>query len=159
MTKKVKVNLNAIVDAFETQNSESVSYINVNNGDVVIVFEGFLISSNSDKVDAMMPECQKQEIIQPQDIESGDDWVELPSQFEINEYQIMRAFANSRIDTNENQKLHAALTGSKAFRRFKDTAFDIGVIDEWYEFKTKALTEIARTWCEDNGFEVVGDDT
>ncbi|KAA3640756.1 MAG: hypothetical protein DWP95_08145 [Proteobacteria bacterium] len=158
MAKKPKVSLNAIVEAFETQNSESVSYINVNNGDVVIVFEDFLISPNSDKVDAMMPECQKEEINRCQDIESGDDWIELPSQFEINEYQIMRTFADNRKDTNENQKLHAALTGSKAFRRFKDTAFDIGVIDEWYKFKTKALTDIARTWCEDNGFDIIEDD-
>jgi len=146
------VSLNAIVEAFETQDSESVSYINVKNGDVEIVFEDFL--TTSDEVDAEMPEWQKEEINRSHDIVSGTDWIELPSQFEINEYQIMRAFADNRNDSNEGQKLHAALSGSKAFRRFKDTAFNIGVIDAWYKYKEEALADIARVWCKDNGFEI-----
>ncbi len=150
--KKPIVSLNAIVEAFETQDSESVSYINVKSGDVEIVFEDFLMSL--DEVDKELPEWQKEEINRCQSIMSGADWVELPSQFEINEYQIMRAFADNRKDTNESQKLHAALSGGKAFRRFKDTAFDIGVIDDWYKFKEEALADIARVWCKDNGFEI-----
>lgn len=148
------VSLNAIVEAFEIQDSESVSYINVKSGDVEIVFEDFLMSPESNEVDAMMPEWQKEEINRCQSIVSGADWIEFPTQFEINEYQIMRAFADSRNDINENQKLNAALSGSKAFRRFKDTAFDIGVIDAWYNFKEKALADIAHVWCKDNGFEM-----
>lgn len=63
----------------------------------------------------------------------------------------MQAFADKRTDSDENQKLQAALSGKQAFRRFKDTAFDIGVIDEWYKFRTEAFTEMGRDWCENMG--------
>lgn len=51
MANKPKVSLTAIVEAFETQDDQSFSYINVNNGDIEIIFEDFLMSL--DEVDTI----------------------------------------------------------------------------------------------------------
>ena len=77
----------------------------------------------------------------------------LPTQYEINEYQIMVDF----IDTIDNEKLKTELQrliqGKGAFRRFKDYCFELNIIQDWYKYKEQRYKEIAIEWCKKNELE------
>ena len=79
-------------------------------------------------------------------IEDSDDYVRLPSQYELHEYNIMERFAEEK----GNTVLMHALRGRHPYRTFKDRAINLGLDQEYYEFRTKAYGEIAREWCRKN---------
>lgn len=79
----------------------------------------------------------------------------LPTQFDINEWEIMREFAVREAPTRVGEQLEQAMRGRGAFRQFRDTARRLGVEQEWYAYRTKALERIAREWGEDLGVEWV----
>ena len=74
----------------------------------------------------------------------------LPTQYEINEYQMMVDF----IETIENKEikdnLQRLIQGKGAFRRFKDYCIEINIIQDWYDFKEQKYKEIAINWCKQN---------
>ena len=79
-----------------------------------------------------------------------DEYVELPSQYEIDEYRIMEAFAEAMPDEHKQELLFVALSGKGAFRRFKDTLIRVKLEKEWYAYRFLAFVDIAREWCEEN---------
>ena len=74
----------------------------------------------------------------------------LPTQYEINEYQMMVDF----IETIENKEikdnLQRLIQGKGAFRRFNDYCLEINIIQDWYDFKEQKYKEIAINWCKQN---------
>lgn len=74
----------------------------------------------------------------------------LPTQYEINEYQMMVDF----IETIENKEikdnLQRLIQGKGAFRRFKDYCLEINIIQDWYDLKEQKYKEIAINWCKQN---------
>ena len=77
----------------------------------------------------------------------------LPTQYEINEYQMMVDF----IDTIENleikNNLKRLIQGKGAFRRFKDYCFEMDIIQDWYKYRDEKYKEIAIDWCKQNQLE------
>ena len=77
----------------------------------------------------------------------------LPTQYEINEYQMMVDF----IDTIENleikNNLQRLIQGKGAFRRFKDYCFEMDIIQDWYKYRDEKYKEIAIDWCKQNQLE------
>lgn len=152
-----KVKIADIVEAFEVQDGSSISYVNIRTGEVETVSEEYssLLGIDDDEED--VPEWLRNEYERYRRVTSSEDYVSLPSQYEIDEYRIMRSFADDREDPVEAKQLLQSMTGKGAFRRFKDTAFDLGVIDEWHRYRTEAFADIAREWCKENGFEFEDD--
>ena len=72
--------------------------------------------------------------------------IALTDRMEINEYHMMEAFAYDR-----DERLVRAIQGRGAFRCFKDTAEDIGLINDWYEFRDNCYRSRAEDWCADHG--------
>ena len=151
---KVKVKLSDIVEAFEMQDAMSFSYVNVRTGRVETISEEYLESTDHDRDSEDLPEWLRDEYARGREIFESSDYVDLLSQYEIHEYELMRSFAEEQSDSAVRKTLLGSLRGRGAFRRFKDAAFDSGVIEDWYIHRTNALAEIARDWCEENGFEV-----
>lgn len=77
----------------------------------------------------------------------------LPTQYEINEYQIMVDFINSIENPETKSKLQRIIQGKGAFRRFKDYCAEMDIIQEWYNFRYKRYKEIAISWCKQNELE------
>ncbi len=50
-------------------------------------------------------------------------------------------------------RLLQAVNGRKPFRRFKDALYDLGIQQQWYDYKEARLLEIAREWCLENGVD------
>ena len=74
----------------------------------------------------------------------------LPTQYEINEYQIMVDFIDSIENSETKSNLQRLIQGKGAFRRFKDYCFEINIIQDWYNYKEQKYKEIAINWCEQN---------
>lgn len=89
--------------------------------------------------------------------EEFDDLIEnsivLPSKYEINEYSMMEDFIETIEDTLLYNQLLIAINGSGAFRRFKDTCINFGIIDNWYKFRDKKYKELAINWCKENNID------
>lgn len=50
-----------------------------------------------------------------------------------------------------------AIYGKKAFRKFKDTCINAGIIEEWYHFRERKYKEIALEWGNKNKIEFEDD--
>jgi len=79
----------------------------------------------------------------------------LPTKYDIDEYSIMENFCMSLDRQEIGDILYDLISGSGAFRRFKDAVYKYGVEDEWYKYRDNAIKEIAIEWCRENniGFE------
>ncbi len=123
-----KVKLKEIVDALEMQFDEMPPFLDLDTGEIE-----YELPDEED-------ECE-------------GDYRRLPTKREVNEWGIMEEFALSRNNRQREQLLNA-IDGSGAFRYFKDTIRRLKIEQDWYAFRTDALTEIALEWCQDNGIEV-----
>ena len=83
-------------------------------------------------------------------IDTSNDYIKLPSQYDVNQYQIMENFADNVNDVRIAKKLWIALNGRKPFRHFKDTINYLGIAQDYYKFRFQAYLDIAVEWCEDH---------
>ncbi len=74
----------------------------------------------------------------------------LPTQYEINEYQMMVDFIDTINNLEIKNNLQKLIQGKGAFRRFKDYCLEINIIQYWYDFKEQKYKEIAINWCKQN---------
>lgn len=74
----------------------------------------------------------------------------LPTQHEINEYQIMVDFIETIDNLEIKNNLQRLIQGKGAFRRFKDYCFDENIIQDWYKYRDERYKEIAIEWCKEN---------
>jgi len=133
----LKVKLEQIIDALEFMDRYSEYFLDLETGEIEWVS------------DMTMTYQEKEEIYEKLD-EHG--FVRLPDSFDLNEYSMMEDFA-SALSGKERSALLGAIKGKGAFRRFKDRAQDLCLIEEWYEFKEKAIKRAAASWCTDHDIE------
>ena len=94
---------------------------------------------------------EKESIAKAREVLESEAWIALPGKFEINEWEIMRGFAQSQTNREAAESLLRAIHGRGAFRYFKDKVNQYGLRDEWFEFKKRSLEEIAREALEEAG--------
>jgi len=133
-----KVKLEAVLEALELSDEDGKYYYNKITSEVIYIGE------------------EEARIADSTDIEENwDNYISLPSQFDINEYDIMVEFCYSLENDRISNELLSALNGKGAFRKFKDTAIRLNLEEKWYKYKDEALIKIARDWCKDNDIEVI----
>lgn len=155
----MKAKLRDLIDGLDLQDIESTSYLNIRTGQVVTLSEEDKRYADDDYPLDDMPEWMQDTASLVKDVLESGNYLELPSQWDIDEYRIMVDFCRTQTSGDTQSKLLRAIEGKGAFRRFKDRAFDFGVIDHWYEYKTKRLGEVAIEWCEAHNIEYDSTDT
>ena len=53
----------------------------------------------------------------------------------------------------QQEALSSAIKGKSAFRRFKDSVYQMGFDKKWYAFQAEAFKRKAARWCEENDIE------
>ena len=53
----------------------------------------------------------------------------------------------------DQEALSSAIQGKGAFRRFKDSVYQMGFNKKWYAFQAEAFKRKAARWCEENDIE------
>lgn len=135
----MKVKLQDVIDGIDMVSEDSTCYLDRETGEVLFISE---IADNDYDDDIL-------ELLE----EGSDRFIEFPSQWDRNDYQTMVDFIESLRQRKEQNLLAISINGSGAFRRFKYTASELGLLDDWYRFLNNAHRELAIEWCEDNEIE------
>jgi hypothetical protein len=144
------VAMDDIMEALELATDETSSYVNSRTGEVVTVTHEDLRRAEDDSVDDLR-DWQKETVAQGKQVLASDEWLELPSKFDIHEWEIMNQFAAAQRRDSARQELLGAIRVSGAFRSFKNAVRRLGVEDQWFAFKQQALEELARDWLVEHG--------
>jgi hypothetical protein len=148
-----KARLEDIVDALEMHLEESSLYFDPDTGEVLAVANDILRKAEDGEEPDIRHDWQKQEWATATRIVSTDRCIPLPSNFDVNEWEIMESFCFTVKSDQRRQDLLDAIHGSGAFRRFKNTIRRLRIEDAWYAFREGTLKDIAREWCEENEIE------
>jgi hypothetical protein len=147
--------LKDIVDALEMVSDELPSFLDLDTGAVETVHRELLglAEECGDDEEPDLPAWQEEEWEVVKRIVFSDRFRKLPTNFEVHEWAIMRDFADSVGSERISEELSNALHGKGAFRYFKDTLRRHRMESAWFAFRTEALAQIARDWCEENHVE------
>ena len=155
----MKIKLSVITDALDMIWDEWVINLNKETGEIInLPHEAFAIAEDFESEEEVETAVSRAEIDMDEDdvalaysiLSQPDKFACLPDRFDINEYEIMRDFAQSYEDEQISSELCNAIIGRGAFRRFKDTLIRLDIREEYFAFKNKALEKIAKDWCEVN---------
>jgi Uncharacterised protein family (UPF0158) len=153
MPMATPVKLQDIVDELSFIPDEASSYLNTKTGEVVSVTHEELRAAENEEPLEDFPAWQHDAIRIAGEILETDDYLPLPTKFDIHEYRIMERFCRSVEDDDMRDDLSNAIRGRGAFRYFKDRMHAYGIAEEWYRYRDAALREIAIVWCEENGIQ------
>lgn len=152
----MKIKLQEIIDGMEMQFEGTNTYLCRRTGEIVSVSEDDLRAAEEIEEDEIqkLRDWQQDNIRLAMDVvENFEDYEELPTQFEINEYEMMEDFCYSIKDNRKKDVLLNAIRGRGAFRRFKDKVDHLGISEEWYQYRNECYKRKAIEWCNDNGLE------
>ena len=138
---------------------EHSAFLNRNTGELVTLSSEELSAAEEDDNIVDYPEWQQEMIIKAKEVISSDDYLPLPSKFDIHEYHIMEDFCHSLADDKIRERLLDKIRGRGAFKRFKDAIRNSGIEEEWYRFRQEELEKIAIDWLEANQIPYTKDNT
>ena len=147
---KAIVSIKDVVNEMDVLSEEHSAFLNRHTGELVTLSSEELNAAEEDDDIDDYPEWQQDMIIKAKEVINSDDYLPLPSKFDIHEYHIMEDFCCSVVDDEIREGLLDKIRGRGAFRRFKDAIPMNGIEDEWYLFRQKELEKIAIDWLEDN---------
>ncbi|MBO5349318.1 MAG: hypothetical protein J6A89_05830 [Clostridia bacterium] len=129
--KKNMVTLSKIIEGLEMVDSIIDCYYNPKKDEIFLSNIGEYEDLTEDEIDKLLEEA-----------------IILPTQYEINEYQIIVDFIETIDNEQMKKELNRLIQGKGAFRRFKDYCFELNIIQDWYKYKDKKYKEIAINWCK-----------
>lgn len=132
----MKVKLSEVIDALDFTNDEIEYYYNPDTEEIFMSNIGDFEDLNEDELDELFEKS-----------------IMLPTRYDINEYEMMKNFAETISDTKLQNQLYISLNGSGAFRIFKDTCINFDIINDWYKFRDERYKQIAIDWCKENNIE------
>jgi hypothetical protein len=135
-----------IVDALQMQFDELPSFVDLDTGQVETISRDLLGEAEepAEEDDEEYPEWEL-----AKRIVSTDRFVELPTKFDVNEWEIMQEFSDS-VESERIAKDLDAIHGPGAFRNFKSAIRRHRIESAWYEFRDEAVKQIAIDWCEEH---------
>jgi Uncharacterised protein family (UPF0158) len=155
------IKLSELIEALEFDSDEHETRVDLENGRVVMVDRSVLSAVEEGDEESLgdVPDWQKQEveIARAMVDDSGERFVAAPDKFEFNEYRQMERFIQTVADSAKAEQLWRAIKGKGAFRYFKDTANQLGLLKQWYQYRDEAMKEFVVDWAEAHQIPVVDD--
>lgn len=139
----IKVLLKEIIANMKWQGDSQSHWLNTRTGETLFVDEEFMDEGDREKLP---------------DVEGSPDWIQLPTKFDIHEWEIMRDFCMTVEDGEKRDDLLDAIHGSGAFRMFRATAGRLGILDDWYRFRDETIERMAINWLEEAGINYSKDE-
>jgi hypothetical protein len=147
---KAIVTIKDVVNEMDGISDEHSAFLNRHTGELITLSSEELSAAEEDDDVNEYPEWQQDIIIKAREVITSDDYLPLPSKFDINEYHIMEDFCCSVVDHKIREVLLDKIRGRGAFRRFKDCILKYEIEEEWYRFRQEELEKIAIEWLEVN---------
>jgi len=159
----VVVSLSEVASEWDVPSDEWTVFISRKTGEVVPVGEeeAALVESmvdpgslaEAEELAEQLPDWQAEMLPKLVAVLNGDEFLALPSKHDLDAYGLMERFSAAVEDARVSTKLLRAIQGRGAFRRFKDTAAEHGLLERWYDYRQQALEELLAEWLTENGFE------
>jgi muramoyltetrapeptide carboxypeptidase len=146
----VVVSASMLAGELDGVSDEYPLYLNKRTGEIVMVSEEALSIADEARPLDDLQDWEREMVETAQKIFETDDYLKLPTQFEIHEYDMMKRFCYTVEDEHLSDLLLMAIQGSGSFRRFKDTIYRYHIEEDWFAYKAEALREVALEWLEDN---------
>jgi hypothetical protein len=154
----VVVSLQSVVEELEALIDETTAYLDRRTG-ALYAFQDEDARSIEDGAGLLdFPEWQRGEVPKMREILESEDWLPLPTRFDIHEWAIMDAFARSIDDADLRAELLNSIRGAGAFRAFKDAVQCREIHEDWYRYRTAALRQIAADWLDGHGVSYTRDE-
>ena len=148
------VKLSELIEALEFDFEETRTFVDLENGCVVMVQRSVLSDVEEGDEEALsdVPDWQKDEVEIARAIvaDSGKRFVTPPDKYEFHEYRQMERFIGTVRSAGAADQLWRAIKGKGAFRHFKDTADRLGLLKQWFQYRNDAAKEFVVDWAEDN---------
>ena len=139
----MKVKLKDIIEELEIQFEESRSFLNIKTGEIVLVTsEDLRAAEDEEPFDHLVDWKQENREIAIDVVENFENYKELPTKYEVNEYEIMEDFCLKIIDQQKQNNLLNAIKGKGAFRRFKDKINDFELETNGIRIVMSALNKL-----------------
>mgnify|MGYP001601081633 CR=1 FL=1 len=149
----MKVKIAEIVDQLEMSFDTGNSYLNKITSELYYITDdifGYLDGAEEGDTFEDLPDWERDLVIIVKEINETDNYVRLPSKYELNEYRIMERFCLSLDDEQLRDKMCYSIKGSGAFQRFRDNIYEYGIEKDWFDFKKQWLHTVVIEWCETN---------
>jgi len=161
----VAVSLQNLVGELQMLPSEGTAYLNKVTGKVILLTDDIVamaeiesemeleeLEDGDDEIESEAPDLETVYYQEVKKVLASDpDYLQLPSRFDIHEYEIMERFCLAIPDERVSNVLLSEIRGSGAFRRFKDTIYQYGIENDWFKYRDEAYKEIVIAWLESNG--------
>jgi len=144
------------------QMDETTVYLNEETGDLLMVQDRQVRKAESlaeGEIDAEdLPEWQRDVLPKVYEAVHEPEWLALPSQWDIHEYEMMETFCHSVEDDDHREQLLRAIRGRGAFRYFRDTCDRLGLTEDWYAYRDQAYEDVAVQWLKAHDVPYVRDE-
>lgn len=145
------VKLKDIIEEMEVQFEESRSFLNIVTGEIVSVTSEDLRAAEDEEPLDHLPEWEQENRMIAMDlVENFENYIELPTKDELNEYEMMENFCLKVTDQRKQESLLRDIRGKGAFRRFKDNIINFDLEEQWYSYRDECYKQIAINWCQEN---------
>jgi len=152
---QLPVLLRAVAAEMDVLSEEWTAYVNRRTGELITVTDEDARAVDDEADENEFPDGKSDELTKIREVLTSEEFLPLPSKFDIDEYRIMERFCEQVEEPRLRDELLRAIRGSGAFGRFKSLAHRRGVIDAWYTFRDGALEDFAAKWLEANGIPYV----
>jgi len=146
--------LSDIVEAMESQGDEVTALLHKTTGEVYLFTDEEMQAAEEEEEEEAWedyPEWQQPVIREArQYIDHPDEFLDIPTKLDLDEYRIMEEFCWSVENEDFQRKLLHAIQGKGAFGRFKDQLHRFNLTDAWYKHRNRAIRNFAQDWCREN---------
>lgn len=146
------ITLDDVLLHLDSSMDDSLSFYHTLSDKIVTINAYHIRMLEDDRLDDYKKNCPQWEKESIEEVkyfyEHEDEYISLPSSFDIDEYDMMNTFAQAYPNQNISIALSNVLIGSGAFKRFKNTIYDYNIEEKWYQYRDKEYKRIAKEWCE-----------
>lgn len=143
-----------LIEALEFDSPMHIMYFDRQTGRVVSVDRDVMngVEEGDEEKLRGLPDWQKDEVEIARAVcdDNGERFIDAPDKFDFHEYHHMECFIETLEDKEAADGLWRAIKGKGAFRRFKDTADGLGLLDRWFRYRDEAKKEVVIAWAEAN---------
>jgi hypothetical protein len=141
---KVAVDLEELCVAFEFSSVDNRYYLDLETGEIINISDEF------------MDHEEKEELEKKVEDGFGKRYVSITYASSDEGYKDMEDFVGTVEDRDLKEKLHIAIDGRDAFRRFKNVLLAHPEERErWFKFKDARVKERVKEWLEAEGIEMI----
>jgi len=153
------VSLHELIGEMQMLSDEIHGYLNRVTGEIAIIMDEHIRAVENEEDYSKHQEWERKDFEKTKEVLESEDYLKLPSQFEIHEYAIMENFCISYSNEIMSEHLLDLIRGSGAFRRFKNYIIRHGIEQDWYNYRDYAYKEIVIARLEENGIVYTDDMT